>query len=507
MIRIKTKKSLPVQAFFRGEVQGADTVRHQLDFEGSRVWSYREVSTPVELAEVKKNPALRGFKQANTYITSYAYAKPDFEVDDVVTDRVPYKVLLIGDERRDQLYSSLGDDVYAVTKNQWCDTNIRFYPLPGIAYVRQHAPVITPASFDIAELNTEGLCKTFVNFSAWRDYAEEALRVGGVLKITTSTENLISCSRWLATRLECLAVDTNARGEIADYATTIYGVKKQVKKYDKHEEEYLLRVIEKIPATDPLRKETSYLMSAWNYHGTYPPEEFVVVKVERHYDDTPYLTAESLMVKVTPSKDADVFSSDFLNISLDDLKKFGKPKLAWGSRSGGFDLEMDDPSQLIDLRKIVDEKGWDLHIKGQRGTQTILMETVMREKFMPQPGLKPTLLPQYITKDFAEEWFCNEPPLPADEDVLDEKQLVFPVAPSLANLMKLFGKLSPAVVLGKDEIFYLSSGTVTTEVVSQEIIDDKGRNVTVENTKKRAKLVTFALTGDFPGQQYEAEMG
>lgn len=508
MIRIKTEVSLPVQAFIKGEVLGASIICHQTSFEGSRVWSYKDIRTPDELAEVKKNSDLRGFKREYVSITNFTLPRPDYEIDEVVAVRVPYKVLLIGDENSRQYYSKLGDDVYAVTQNPWYDKAIKFFPLPGIAYVRGDAPVITPASFDIVEIDTQSLCKTYTNFGAWRDYAEEALRPGGILKIITPASNLISCSRWLATRLTCLAVDTYERGEISDYAITIYGVKKEVKKYDKHEEEYLLRVIEKIPTTDPLNKDTKYALSAWN-HGTYPPKETVAVKTERHYDDTPFLNTESLPIqmKITPPKDADVFNNDFLSVKFDDLAKFGKVKLAWGSRAGGYDLDMLDPTKLTDLRKYVDDKAWDLHIKGQKAIETCLMETLIHAEFKPQEGLKPTVLPQYITKGFAEEWFCNEPALPENEEVLDEKQMVFPVAPSLANLMKLFGKLTPAVVQGKDEIFYLASGTVTTEVISQEIIDDKGREVTVENTKKRAKLVTFALTGSDPGQQYEAEMG
>ena len=524
MIQIKTKKSLPVIAVFKGEVPGEEVefVCHHKPYKGVQGWSYCKVTTPEQLAEVKKNPALAGFKNTNNGFPSrYERVTIHYEIDDVIAgDREPYQVLLIAPTIPVvQHHLHLGD-IVTVISSQTMPLDAMVYPIPSKRVsVRYDFPVITPGSFDlvkvdIAEVNS-------FDDAALRDYAEEALRPGGIMQLTALENRVVYWTRFLATRFERLAVDTKVYSEECHQpdpdAVTVYGVKKAVKKHDPAEQAYLEVCLEHRINKDDRVPGAIYRYAAtpWN-PGHYPPARTVTVKTVKRYDDSKYLSLaedeESLSLKVMPSKGVDVFSDTFLHTPAAELKKFSKSaKVAWGSgKGGGYDLELDNPAeQLPALRKFLAEEKqgqWEVHIKGQKAITSTFLEEVVHPDFEPAAGLKPTLLPKHIDLDFAETWFCNTEPLPEEEVVEDAKQLVFPVAPSLANLMKLFGQLRPAVVQGKDGVYYLASGTVNTEVLTTDIIDDKGREVKVENTKKRAKLVTFALTGTDAGQQYEAEM-
>ena len=522
MIQIKTKKSLPAIAVFKGEVPGCEFVCHTRPHDGVQGWSYCKVTTSEQLAEVKKNPALAGFKNTiNGYPSRYENVKIHYEIDDVIAgDQTPYQVLLIEPSIPVVRHHLQLGDIVTVISSKAMPPDAMVYPIPpGRVSVKYDFPVITPGSFDIVKVDTTEV-DTF-DGAGLRDYAEEALRPGGIMQLTASDHQIgFMWSRFFATRFERLAVDTHEYSEDCRQPdpenVTVYGVKKAVKKHDPAEQAYLEVCLEhKINNADRIPGAIyRYAATPWN-PGHYPPARTVTVKKVKRYDDSKYLSLaegeEMLALKVLPSKEANVFTSDFLYVKADELKQFGKSvKLAWGSKNGGYDLEMDNPAeQLPALRKFLAEEKqdqWEVHIKGQKAITSTFLEEVVHPEFSPAAGLKPTLLPKYIDLDFAETWFCNAEPLPEEEVVEDAKQLVFPVAPSLANLMKLFGQLRPAVVQGKDGVYYLASGTVNTEVLTTEIVDDKGREVTVENTKKRAKLVTFALTGTDAGQQYEAEM-
>ena len=241
MIRIKTNTSLPVQAVIRGEAEGAMPLCHSESFEGCRVWSYKGIKTMSELEEIKKNPALRGFKAAYAHNDTSSKPSFEFEIDDVVGERTPLKVLFIGDHCNADTFAERGDEVYVISKRNrtYVDT-VRYFPLPdSYISVRTDAPEISPASFDLVELSTGELIQASIGFGNWREYAEDLLRCGGIIKIITQAECLVSSSRWLASRFERLAVDTNARGYFNAHATVMYGVKKKQKKYDKNEEEFL----------------------------------------------------------------------------------------------------------------------------------------------------------------------------------------------------------------------------------------------------------------------------
>lgn len=508
MLSIRTQKVLPVFAVLRGEHPAGQIVFHDDPFEGSRTWSYVRINNQEEMAAILTEPTLRGFRDCDHVGRSWEEVQVQYHASDIVEKHTPRNVLLITPSTYEaSLYRQ--DQIWGVSsKNHGFNTH---YPIPDdMPTLRYDYPVITPGQFDIVVLdyrNSEVFDKTGL-----REYAEDALRPGGVLKIIAPHTTISSWTRQLATRFERCTVNTEKtwvdRGEhhqVIGDTITFFGVKKAVRKYDLTEEKLILSFIDKELESEKVGTKQYVRRATPLNRGTYPPSETVSLKVEKTFNDEPLMTAETLTVKVAPRKDFDI--KDFKHISHDEVKKFGQAKLAWGSRYGGYDIDMTDPKLLPELRKLIEEKDWELHIKGQKAITTVTLETITHEPFQAAEGLKPQLLPKFINKDFADEWLCNSAPLPEDEVVTDEKQLVFPVAPSLANLMKLFGQLKPAVIQGKDGIYYLASGTVTTEVLTDNIVDDKGREVTVENTKKRAKLVTFALTGNDPGQQYEAEMG
>lgn len=516
-MKLRTKTSLPVVARLRGEFPSeGDVVVHYTPIDGHRTWTYRMVRTPEELEDVTSNPALMGFYRAGLYPLS-GYETPSvladnhLYLDEVAIEKNTLEVVMFNPNTRVsqvRKYLDNGDHVSVISDYDSVKGHIggEYYPIPSRPFYSE-APIITPASADVVEIDFTDF--DVMDVRGWIEHSEESLRPGGVFVLTAPRSELERYSRMLASRLTNLVVETIVRygiRTIIDTHVTLWGVKKGKRSYDPAEEEYLLNCIK------PLKGDWQipYAMTPLN-PPVYPPSEVSRLVEVKQWDDAPLLEQEKpLEVAVLPAHGADIYSTHFQGLTPADLKSFGKAQMAWASKRGGYMVVLEDNSRLPELRQVVAQKGgddWEVTAKGQKPSISYAVRTTTLPVFEPA-GNKVHVIPKEINRAFANQWFVNGgSPLKEDEAVVDSKQLVFPVAPSLANLMKLFGQMKTTVVQGKDEVFYLASGNVVTEVVTKQIVDDKGRDVTVENTKKRAKLVTFALTGTEAGQQYEAEMG
>jgi hypothetical protein len=199
---------------------------------------------------------------------------------------------------------------------------------------------------------------------------------------------------------------------------------------------------------------------------------------------------------------------------IDGLKKLGKLKTAWADNfTPTYIMMVPDLATLNTIREYINQfSGWEVKVRGQRGHDVVKIESVkINNSFgTPNTAPKPSFIPSMMSGHFVENHFATQIPdlITKDEEAQATKsELVFPTEPGIANLMKLFGKLRPSVVMDADGIHHLVGGSIETNEVVVTTPGPDGYPTTITTTRKRAKLVLLPMNGPEVGDYYEAEMG
>ena len=396
----------------------------------------------------------------------------------------------------------------------------------GGFYVKSDLPLVNTgvagmAYFDIISIDTVSLrCSSF-GLSNFLEWACDRLRPGGVLLFRANPVDLgISDVRWMSHRFSDMTVLERVADLDKDCETieaqitrsnrshlTYVGVKRHEKERDDDQNRLLTMALELVDnKTNPNFGFTNVVITPPEW---YPSSKTASVRRWTEYDDTKVVAKGDPLTVLVDSEQSiqDAMSKEYNYVKSEVLRPFGKPRISFG---GGYDLEEVDPANLPALKKLCAEQGWTCAVKGAKATKksefTFTDNAVDLRRIPGQAD--PQILTGHINIEFMEQ-FCNEPPVITGAAIasFEAKQLVFPVAPGLANIMKLFGKLRPRVVQGKSGDYTLVGGTVEDFFTKVQGVDDKGKPMTTATSRKRAKLVSFKLSGPGKGDRYESVMG
>lgn len=373
------------------------------------------------------------------------------------------------------------------------------------------------AQYDIVSIDTVSLKSSSYGLSLLLEWVTERLRPDGVLLFRAASIDFDSSMvRWMSSRysditiLEKPVIEDGNKAHVSSRhhpSLTFVGVKRSAKCRDE-DQIALIRA-----ATEPEDNKTRPNLGNTNVvlitPPWYPRANVVSVKRWTEYDDSKILASglpQTALVEPEQSV-AESMVSDYNHVKSDLLRQFGPTRYAFG---GGVEVLEIDPANIESLRAVCANNGWKCSLKGAKAIKKAEFASesrVISLRRIPNQS-DPQILTGQINTDFMEQ-FCNELPavVAAKVEEVSHNQLVFPVEPGLANLMKLFGKLHPRVVQGKSGDWTLVGGTVENFFTKVQGVDDKGKPMVTTTFRKRAKLVSFKLTGAGKGDRYESVMG
>lgn len=516
-MKLNIKATVPLIAVYKGllALDGGNQINHHMD---PRTYQY--CGTPLELEAAKNHPSIMGFRLPSSKVPSQ-FGKPlEVQVDTANAVPVPpplIRACLIGTKSAEWLI-----------KNGWADRNeIEVWYLgasrPRIRHTRWipcsnnlTLPIINGGEFFdivIGELPSWG---------SNLDEMDKILRQGGIFVALAEKQDFEAHNYRLSARYDHVyiggeensLVSTND-GQGYSYVTdtkglTFYGIKKTTRQPDPETSTY----IGLVTARKGIYSSNNSIFASGLLPLSYPPAETFRVLREKVYDDAKLPADKPVDIAfIAPKTGNSRKEYDEIDKVLDGLRAFARLKASWTDSSTSYRMELLNPGLIPEIRTYVGSHfGWEMKIKGQRGKEVVTGVSIPVETsiYTPCRNNPPSFVPNEMEPSFINSHFGTTTPELVSKD--EEKQaaqteLVFPIEPGIANLMKLFGKLRPSVVKDDDGIHHLVGGSIESIEDTMSVPGPEGHPITTITTRKRAKLILLPMNGPELGDYYEAEMG
>jgi hypothetical protein len=357
----------------------------------------------------------------------------------------------------------------------------------------------SPQCFDIVCYAAENWSNRSCYFRENFDWAEDKLRVGGIMILSGHYYQLKNLLRVIVSRFESVQIfsHNNSIGIYGSGETvTLVGVKKAKRSRDDAFADILFNALTPDKSSHSLKQT----VSAIPYHSVYPPESVTIIEEHKLYDDDHLIEMEEVEGMLSPSEHSYGIDTYSVRQKVEGILEC---KMAIGT-SFGYRVVLKG-SSIPKMREVCTDLEYKIRFKGEKShvERTIQEETRDTE-------LATNLSPVIMTKEAEYQYmsqFAHESPLRLHSGLLQKKteqdELILPVPPKITNLTKLTQHLR-GVVQGPDNYWLATKGTVETVETSCFSETDDGL-VTFTTTKKRVKQVGILLDGPDKGAIIEVE--
>lgn len=331
------------------------------------------------------------------------------------------------------------------------------------------------------------------------DWAEDKLRVGGVMILSGKHYHLKNLTRVLVSRFESIQIYSyNEHCGIfgSNETVTLVGVKKAKRSRDDAFAELLTATL----TPDKSGYGMKQTVHPVPYHSVYPPESVTIIEEHKHFDDDHLIEMEEVEAMLT-SGDGYGVDTYAVRQKVDGISEC---KMAIGT-SFGYHVKLKGSSVPL-MRQVCSDLEYKVRFKGEKSSIERTIREEARDTNLAADNLTPVILSKETDYQYM-SLFAHESPLRLHGGLLQKKteqdMLILPVPPKITNLTKLTQHLR-GVVQGPDNYWLATKGTVET-VETNITTETDGEVLNINTTRKRVKQVGIILDGPDKGAIIEVE--